>query len=136
MTNTSIYTRKIRETGETLTIGRPAELGVADEGRWVTLCEDHNTLVYSDTRDLAYRTRGIDFCDDCRDRQRKNPTGRKVNFKDQAQNFAYSEGLKDGMDLLVTALEEGGTINHLLEILEHNARPETVKRLNAFYGSK
>jgi len=59
-----------------------------------------------------------------------------VNFKVRTQAIAYSEGLKDGMDLLVTALEEGGTVDHLLEILEMNARPETVARLNAFYANR
>lgn len=59
-----------------------------------------------------------------------------INFSVKTQANAYSEGLKDGMDLLVTALEEGGTVDHLLEILEMNARPETVARLNAFYAGR
>lgn len=59
-----------------------------------------------------------------------------INFSVKTQAAAYSEGLKDGMDLLVTALEEGGTVDHLLEILEMNARPETVARLNAFYANR
>lgn len=60
----------------------------------------------------------------------------KVNFQVRTQAVAYSEGLKDGMDLLVTALEEGGDINYLLEVLEANARPETRDRLNAYYDRK
>lgn len=129
------HTRTIRATGETLTVTTAVEFGADPaDGKWVTYCENHGSIVNSATQALAYDTVGSDFCDGCREAQRSNPTGRKVNFQDQAQAFAYSEGLKDGMALLVTALEEGGTINHLLEILEMNARPADQERLNAHYG--
>jgi hypothetical protein len=59
-----------------------------------------------------------------------------VNFSVKTQAAAYSEGMKDGLDMLVTALEESGDINHLLEVLEWNARPETVARLNAYYAGR
>jgi len=133
----STYTRTIKGTGETLTIGTAAELGVdAEAGKWATVCEDHHTVANSPSRKLAYEARGIDFCEGCRTRASSNPTGRKVNFQDEKQSFAYSEGLKDGMALLITALEEGGTVDHLLEVLEANARPETRDRLNAFYANR
>ena len=133
----STYTRTVKGTGETLTIGTAAELGVDTEaGKWATVCEDHGTVANSATRQLAYETRGIDFCDGCRNRASSNPTGRKVKLTDQKQAFAYSEGMKDGLDLLITALEEGGTVDHLLEVLEANARPETRARLNAFYANR
>ncbi|QDP44082.1 hypothetical protein SEA_MCGALLEON_30 [Microbacterium phage McGalleon] len=60
----------------------------------------------------------------------------KVNFKVRTQAIAYSEGCKDGMALLITALEEGGDINYLLEVLEANARPEDRDRLNRYYDIK
>lgn len=59
-----------------------------------------------------------------------------VNFRVRTQAVAYSEGMKDGMALLVTALEEGGHVDYLLEVLEANARPEDRDRLNAFYGAR
>ena len=64
----TIYTRRQRDTGHLLTVCRPEEIGAdTSEGRWVTLCEEHSTLIYSDTRQLALDTSGLDFCDDCRD---------------------------------------------------------------------
>jgi hypothetical protein len=63
-----MYTRKIRATGETLTVARPEEVNADPEGgKWVTLCEDHKTMAYSATEKLAYYTHGIDFCDGCRE---------------------------------------------------------------------
>ena len=63
-----MYTRKIRATGETLTVARPEEIGAdAEGGKWVTRCDDHSTLAYSATEKLAYYTHGIDFCDGCRE---------------------------------------------------------------------
>lgn len=132
----STYTRTVKGTGETLTIGTAAELGVdAEAGKWATVCEDHGTVANSASRKLAYETRGVDFCDGCRTGvpSSKRP---KVDFGVRTQSFAYSEGLKDGMALLITALEEGGTVDHLLEVLEANARPETRDRLNAFYANR
>lgn len=60
----------------------------------------------------------------------------KINLNVKSQARAYQAGMRDGMALLVTALEESGTISHLLEVLEWNARPEDVERLNSFYGRK
>ena len=63
-----MYTRKIRATGEALTVARPEEVNAdAEGGKWVTFCEDHKTLAYSATEKLAYYTHGIDFCDGCRE---------------------------------------------------------------------
>jgi transposase-like protein len=60
------WTRKTRD-GDVLTVANPQAIGAdPSEGKWVTFCEKHNTLVYSDTQKLARETRGIDFCDDCR----------------------------------------------------------------------
>lgn len=59
-----------------------------------------------------------------------------VNFRVATQARAYQEGVHDGMALLITALEEGGTVNNLLEVLEWNARPEDAKRLNDFYAAR
>lgn len=59
-----------------------------------------------------------------------------VNFSVRTQAVAYREGMLDAFDLLITMLEEGGTIDHLLEGIEHNARPETVARMNAFYAAR
>lgn len=57
----------------------------------------------------------------------------KVNLNVHTEARAYQEGFKDAFDLLITMLEEGGSIDYLLEGIEHNARPETVKRMNDFY---
>ena len=63
-----MYTRKIRATGETLTVARPEEVNAdAEGGKWVTVCEEHKTLAYSATEKLAYFTHGIDFCEGCRE---------------------------------------------------------------------
>ena len=60
----------------------------------------------------------------------------KVNLNVHTQARAYQEGMRDGLALLVTALEESGDINHLLEVLEWNARPEDAQRLNDYYAAK
>lgn len=63
-----MYTRRIRSTGETLTVARPEQVGADPEGgKWVTVCEDHKMMAYSATEALAYRTHGVDFCDGCRE---------------------------------------------------------------------
>lgn len=68
------HTRKVRGSGETLTVGRAEELGLdPDGGAWVTVCEDHKTIANSPTKKLALLTIGIDFCDDCRDRAKAQP---------------------------------------------------------------
>lgn len=63
-------------------------------------------------------------------------TKTRVNFSVRTQAAAYREGMLDAFDLLVTMLEEGGTVNHLLEGIEHNARPETVARMDAAYARR
>lgn len=131
------YTRTIRPTGEKLTVGTAAELGIDPEGgKWVTVCEDHSTIANSATQALAYAARGADFCEGCRTRIKRNPTNTKVNFNNHAQVRAYQQGARDAYDLLVTMLEEGGDINYLLEGIANNASPDVVARLDAFYGKK
>lgn len=60
----------------------------------------------------------------------------KVNLSVHTQARAYREGFLDAFDLLIEVLEQGGTINHLLEGIENNARPETVERLNRHYSRR
>lgn len=76
------------------------------------------------------------FCDDCRNRIAVNPTNKKVNLNDHKEARAYQEGFQGAFDLLITMLEEGGDINYLLEGIEHNARPDIVARMNAFYAGR
>lgn len=63
-----MFTRTIRATGETLTVAHPDEIG-ADPvgGKWVTRCDDHQTLTYSATQSEAYYKHGVDFCEGCRE---------------------------------------------------------------------
>ncbi|QIN93853.1 hypothetical protein SEA_ALAKAZAM_31 [Microbacterium phage Alakazam] len=130
-----MYTRKIRTTGETLTVARAEELNLdATDGKWVTVCEDHKTIVNSATEKDAYYTHGQDFCDGCRERIKVNPTNAKVNLNNHKEARAYQEGMRDGLALLVTMLEEGG-INNLLEGLVQNARPADAARVNAYYAA-
>jgi hypothetical protein len=73
MTTSSIYTRKVRGTGETLTIGLCTELDIdnSDDAayKYATVCEAHGTFVLSKNRQLAYTTTGAEFCDECREAQ-------------------------------------------------------------------
>ena len=132
MTN-SIHTRKTR-SGETLTVGLAEEMGIDAESRWITFCEDHEAFVESETKNLAYQVTGADFCDECREAASQPKQAKStVNFRVRTQANAYSEGAMDAYDMLVTMLEEKG-INGLLEGIEWNARPETVKRLNSYYS--
>lgn len=63
-----MFTRTIRATGEKLTVARPVEIGADPEGgKWVTRCEEHQTLAYAATQSAAYYTHGIDFCEGCRE---------------------------------------------------------------------
>ena len=67
----SIYTRRNRQTGTLLTVARAVDIGMDDsDGAWVTFCEEHSTLVNSETRQLALDSYPFDFCDDCRDAAR------------------------------------------------------------------
>jgi hypothetical protein len=60
----------------------------------------------------------------------------KVNFRVRTQAVAYQEGMRDGLAMLVAALEEGGHIDYLLEVLAANARAEDVAKLDSFYARK
>lgn len=61
------YTSRNRQTGTVRTVAPAAELDLDDEGgRWVTICEDHGTLVNTDTRNAALTVYPLDFCDLCR----------------------------------------------------------------------
>ena len=60
----------------------------------------------------------------------------KVNFSVKTQAFAYAEGMKDGMAMLIDMLVDGGDINYLLEGIANNARPETVAKMEAYYDGK
>jgi hypothetical protein len=69
-----MYTRKIRATGETLTVARPDQVQADPEGgKWVTICEDHKSKTYSATEKLAYYKHGADFCEGCRKAQAPEP---------------------------------------------------------------
>lgn len=138
MTNSSIYTRTTR-SGETLSIGRPFELGIDSTSPWVTVCETHGTFVESTTRDLAYKSRGVDFCDDCRARgpvakpAKQEP---QVDFSKATQRRAWKAGHDAAFDLLVTILEERQDINSLIDAIEDNASADVRKRLVAYYTAK
>lgn len=54
-----------RRAGTLRGVYRAREQGLEDEG-WATICEDHSTLVISETRALAMASDTPDFCDDCR----------------------------------------------------------------------
>lgn len=92
------YTRTVRGTGERLTIGTALELGVdATDGPWVTICEDHSSIVNSALQSLAYYTKGIDFCDGCRAAQAtpKAPTKETTKKPGSAAlpiKLAYANG--------------------------------------------
>ncbi|QIG58119.1 hypothetical protein SEA_ZEPP_31 [Microbacterium phage Zepp] len=80
-----MFTRTIRGTGEKLTVGTAAELKLdATDGKWVTVCEDHGSIVNSAIQSAAYYTHGADFCEGCRAAQAtpkaaaKNPAAGKV----------------------------------------------------------
>ena len=60
----------------------------------------------------------------------------RVNFNVRTQAIAYQEGHRDAFALLITALEEGGTVSHLIDVLEDNARPEDRERLRRFYDAR
>ena len=54
-----------RRSGTLRGVYRAAEQGLEGEG-WATICEDHSTLVISETRALAMASDTPDFCDECR----------------------------------------------------------------------
>ena len=64
----TIYTRRNRQTGTFLSVGRAVDFGADDsDGAWLTFCEPHGTLVNSETRQDALGIYPLDFCDDCRE---------------------------------------------------------------------
>jgi len=61
-----IWTRTARN-GDHLTVAQPQAIGAdPTEGKWVTFCEKHQTLVYTDTQKEARSLTAAEFCDDCR----------------------------------------------------------------------
>lgn len=60
----------------------------------------------------------------------------KVDLNVHTQRRAYVKGLQDALDGCVTALVEGGDINHLLEYIANNASPETVAKMDAYYKGR
>lgn len=95
------YTRTIRGTGERLTIGTAAELGVdATAGKWATICETHSTVANSATQALAYYTRGVDFCDGCRAAQ---ATPKAAAKKPAASTAPIKLAFANGQDIKVHA---------------------------------
>lgn len=61
-----VYLARSRRTGALRGVYRASEQGL--DGRWVTICEDHGTILSSDTREQALAADTDDFCDDCRAR--------------------------------------------------------------------
>ena len=61
-----VYLAYSQRTGALRGVYRAEEAGIDGEG-WATVCEDHGTLVLSDTRALALASDTDDFCDDCRE---------------------------------------------------------------------
>lgn len=49
----TIRTRKNRQTGTMITVGRSDELGLNDGIGWALICEDHGTVMSMDTRKMA-----------------------------------------------------------------------------------
>ncbi|WIB65894.1 hypothetical protein [Curtobacterium sp. MCBD17_040] len=73
MSSSSVVSRTSRITGTRLSVGHAEDLGLdPDDGlEWVTLCDAHDTLVYSENKTQALRVNGPDFCDDCRTSARR-----------------------------------------------------------------
>jgi len=60
-----VYLATSIRTGALRGVYRAREAGIDAEG-WATVCEDHGTLVLSETRALALACDTLVFCDDCR----------------------------------------------------------------------
>ncbi len=58
---------------------------------------------------------------------------KKVNFNVRTQAHAYSEGMKDAMAMLIDA-RVNGHVDDVIDLMEHNARPEDAAKLRAFYA--
>lgn len=63
----TIRTRKNRQTGTMITVGRSDELQVNDGIGWAVTCEDHNVIMSCDTRKQAERqaTAPLGWCQFC-----------------------------------------------------------------------
>lgn len=61
-----VYLARSRRTGVLRGVYRAAAAGIDGDG-WATVCEDHSTLVLSETRALALASDTTDFCDECRE---------------------------------------------------------------------
>jgi hypothetical protein len=48
-----MVTRKNRQTGTMITVGRSSDLGVNGGDGWALICEDHGMVMHVDTRKLA-----------------------------------------------------------------------------------
>lgn len=62
-----IRTRRNRQTGTVITVGRSAELGFNDGEGWALLCETHSIVMQCDTRTQADRQAAAPagWCGDC-----------------------------------------------------------------------
>lgn len=58
-------TRTTRE-GDILTVALADEIGAdPTDGKWVVMCEKHDTLVGCSSRREALSIRALDFCEEC-----------------------------------------------------------------------
>lgn len=66
-------TRKNRQTGTMITVGRSADLGLDPQGGWLTICEDHGYIVSHPTRKLAERHASdpLGWCEQCIETHRR-----------------------------------------------------------------
>lgn len=65
-----IQTKRNRQTGTRITIGRAEELAVdTDAGPWATICEDHSIIMNHRTRTLAgaHAADPAGWCESCRE---------------------------------------------------------------------
>lgn len=65
-----MMTRKNRQTGTMISVGRAEDLGVdPSAGPWATICEDHGLIVNHRTRELAesHAPDPLGWCEGCRE---------------------------------------------------------------------
>lgn len=60
----------------------------------------------------------------------------KVDLNVHTQRRAYIKGQQDGFALLITVLEETGSISHMMDVLEDNCDPENRARIEAYYKAQ
>jgi hypothetical protein len=94
-----IYLAKSRRTGALRGVYNAQEQALEESG-WATVCEDHGTLVISETRALALASDTDEFCDECRAARR--PGGRER--LDAADVDVAREGVSRGASATVPAL--------------------------------